>query len=50
MRSDLCAVSYTVRSVLHTLGHFSPLEADRAESALSQGLDPWTQPLLYFSE
>jgi hypothetical protein len=31
----------------HTyFGPFWPLEADRAESVLSQGLDPWTQSLL----
>jgi hypothetical protein len=39
MRSTLCA------GPTH-FGPFSPLEADRAESVLSQGLDPWTQPLL----
>jgi hypothetical protein len=33
----------------HTyFGPFSPLEADRAESVLSQGLDPWTQSLLSY--
>jgi hypothetical protein len=39
MRSDLCAVSYTLWAI------FSPLEADRAESVLSQGLGPRIQPL-----
>jgi hypothetical protein len=42
MGSDLCAESYTLRAI------FSPLEADRAESVLSQGLDPWTQSLLSY--